>query len=64
MAKVLGPQCGEITVDVIKLLKDNSEEVLQGLVPNLGVTLDCLAECQVIGIDRAVSIFPFPSYYA
>nr|XP_034188377.1 serine/threonine-protein phosphatase 4 regulatory subunit 4-like isoform X5 [Osmia lignaria] len=53
VAKVLGSRCGEITLDVIKLLKDNSEEVLQGLVPNLGVTLDCLAECQVIGIDRA-----------
>ncbi|XP_012145713.1 serine/threonine-protein phosphatase 4 regulatory subunit 4 isoform X4 [Megachile rotundata] len=52
VAKVLGPQSGRITTDIIKLLKDNSEEVLQGLVPNLGVTLDCLAESQIIGIDR------------
>lgn len=36
------------------MLKDNSEEVLQGLVPHIGLTLDCLAESQIIGVDKMV----------
>ncbi|CAL7947775.1 unnamed protein product [Xylocopa violacea] len=52
VAKVLGPKNGRIKTDIIKLLKDDSEEVLQGLIPNIGLTLDCLAESQTIGQDR------------
>lgn len=57
MAKILGPRSGRIKTDLVKLLKDDSEEVLQGLVPHLGVTLDCLAESQIIGVDRVVRAF-------
>ncbi|XP_048270617.1 serine/threonine-protein phosphatase 4 regulatory subunit 4 isoform X2 [Bombus terrestris] len=52
VAKVLGPKSGRIKTDLIKLLKDNSEEVLQGLIPHIGLTLDCLAESQIIGVDK------------
>ncbi|KAK1134181.1 hypothetical protein K0M31_011962 [Melipona bicolor] len=52
VAKVLGPKTGHIKTDLIKLLKDNNEEVLQGLVPHIGLTLDCLAESQIIGVDK------------
>ncbi|KZC09718.1 Serine/threonine-protein phosphatase 4 regulatory subunit 4, partial [Dufourea novaeangliae] len=55
VAKVLGPKSGRIKADLIKLLKDDSEEVLQGLVPHIGLTLDCLAESQTIGVDRVDS---------
>ncbi|KAG7202029.1 hypothetical protein KM043_004713 [Ampulex compressa] len=55
VAKVLGPKCGRLKGDVIKLLKDDSEEVLQGLVPRIGLTLDCLTESQTIGVDRVDS---------
>lgn len=56
---MLGPKSGRIKTDLIKLLKDDSEEVLQGLVPHIGLTLDCLAESQTIGVDRVVRIFFF-----
>ncbi|XP_076279531.1 uncharacterized protein LOC143208675 isoform X2 [Lasioglossum baleicum] len=55
VAKVLGPKSGRIKSDLIKLLKDDTEEVLQGLVPHIGTTLDCLAESQTIGVDRVDS---------
>lgn len=42
--------------ELIKLLKDNSEEVLQGLVPHIALTLDCLADSHTIGVDRMVCI--------
>lgn len=59
VAKILGPKSGRIKTDLIKLLKDESEEVLQCLVPHIGLTLDCLAESQTIGIDRVVgTTFP------
>ncbi|XP_017885898.1 serine/threonine-protein phosphatase 4 regulatory subunit 4-like isoform X3 [Ceratina calcarata] len=52
VAKVLGTKSGRIKTEIVKLLKDNSEEVLQGLVPNVALVLDCLAESQTIGADR------------
>ncbi|XP_033325944.1 serine/threonine-protein phosphatase 4 regulatory subunit 4 isoform X4 [Megalopta genalis] len=55
VAKILYPKSGRIKLDLIKLLKDDSEEVLQGLVPHIGTTLDCLAESQTIGVDRVDS---------
>lgn len=54
VAKVLGPKSGRIKTDLIKLLKDNSEEVLQGIVPHIALILECLVESHVIGIDKMV----------
>ncbi|XP_025990555.2 serine/threonine-protein phosphatase 4 regulatory subunit 4 isoform X2 [Solenopsis invicta] len=52
VAKVLGPKSARIKKNLIKLLKDDSEEVLQGLIPHIGLTLECLAESQAIGTDK------------
>ncbi|XP_012521535.1 serine/threonine-protein phosphatase 4 regulatory subunit 4 isoform X4 [Monomorium pharaonis] len=52
VAKVLGSRGARIKGNFIKLLKDDSEEVLQDLIPHLGLTLECLAESQTIGTDR------------
>lgn len=57
MAKVLGPRSARIKGNLIKLLKDDSEEVLQGLIPHIGLTLECLVENQAIGTDRMVIQF-------
>lgn len=50
----MGPKSGRIKTDLIKLLKDNSEEVLQGIVPHIALILECLVESHVIGIDKMV----------
>ncbi|EEZ99847.2 hypothetical protein TcasGA2_TC002629 [Tribolium castaneum] len=42
IAKILGPQCKIIKDDLIKLLRDDAEEVLQQLVPHVGPTLELL----------------------
>ncbi|XP_044272773.1 serine/threonine-protein phosphatase 4 regulatory subunit 4-like isoform X3 [Tribolium madens] len=42
IAKILGPQCKIIKDDLIKLLRDDAEEVLQLLVPHVGPTLELL----------------------
>ncbi|XP_048510011.1 serine/threonine-protein phosphatase 4 regulatory subunit 4-like [Athalia rosae] len=52
VGKVLGSQNGTIRTELIKLLKDDSEEVLQGLVPHLAQTLDLLTQSQTIGTDQ------------
>ncbi|XP_071563197.1 serine/threonine-protein phosphatase 4 regulatory subunit 4 isoform X4 [Temnothorax nylanderi] len=52
VSKVLGPKSARIKGNLIKLLKDDSEEVLQGLIPHIGLTLECLAESQTLGTDR------------
>lgn len=57
MAKVLGPKSAQIRGNLIKLLKDDSEEVLQGLIPHIGLTLEYLAENQTIRTDRVVIKF-------
>lgn len=54
VGKVLGSHNGTIKSELIKLLKDDSEEVLQGLVPNLAQTLDLLTQSQTIGTDQMV----------
>lgn len=54
MAKILGLKSARIKGNLIKLLKDDSEEVLQGLIPHIGLTLECLAESQTIGTDKMV----------
>ncbi|XP_025268824.1 serine/threonine-protein phosphatase 4 regulatory subunit 4-like isoform X3 [Camponotus floridanus] len=55
VTKVLGSKSARIRGNLIKLLKDDSEEVLQGLIPHIGITLECLAENQTIGTDRVDS---------
>lgn len=57
MARILGPKSARLKGNLIKLLKDDSEEVLQGLIPHIGLTLECLAENQTIGTDRMVIKF-------
>ncbi|XP_043490793.1 serine/threonine-protein phosphatase 4 regulatory subunit 4-like isoform X2 [Polistes fuscatus] len=52
VAKILGMKSGRIKADFIKLLKDDPEEVLQKLVPNISSTLECLIRSQTIGPDR------------
>ncbi|XP_024945736.1 serine/threonine-protein phosphatase 4 regulatory subunit 4 isoform X2 [Cephus cinctus] len=52
VAKALGQDLGLINADLIKLLKDDAEEVLQGLVPHLATTLELLVQSQVIGTDQ------------
>lgn len=55
MVKILGPKSARLKGNLIKLLKDDSEEVLQGLIPHIGLTLECLVESQVIGTDKMVN---------
>lgn len=50
----MGPKNVRLKVNLIKLMKDDSEEVLQGLIPHIGAMLECLAESQIIGIERTV----------
>lgn len=57
MAKILGPKSVRIKGNLIKLLTDDSEEVLQGLIPHIGLTLECLVESQAIGTDKMVIQF-------
>ncbi|XP_018045216.1 PREDICTED: serine/threonine-protein phosphatase 4 regulatory subunit 4-like isoform X2 [Atta colombica] len=52
VAKILGPKNTRIKGNLIKLLKDDSEEVLQGLIPHIGLTLECLVESQTIGTNK------------
>ncbi|XP_046472879.1 serine/threonine-protein phosphatase 4 regulatory subunit 4 isoform X4 [Neodiprion pinetum] len=52
VGKVLGSQNGLIKNELIRLLKDDSEEVLQGLVPHLAQTFDLLTQSQTIGTDQ------------
>ncbi|XP_046821334.1 serine/threonine-protein phosphatase 4 regulatory subunit 4-like isoform X1 [Vespa crabro] len=52
VAKILGMKSGRIKADFVKLLKDDPEEVLQKLVPNISSTLESLVESQIIGTDK------------
>ncbi|XP_011689635.1 PREDICTED: serine/threonine-protein phosphatase 4 regulatory subunit 4-like isoform X4 [Wasmannia auropunctata] len=52
VARILGSKSPRIKGNLIKLLKDDSEEVLQGLIPHIGLMLECLAENQAIGTDK------------
>jgi len=57
VTKILGPKSTRVKGNLIKLLKDDSEEVLQGLIPHIGLTLECLMESQAIGTDKMVIQF-------
>lgn len=59
VVKILGPKSARLKGNLIKLLKDDSEEVLQGLIPRVGLTLECLVESQTIGTDKMVSKFHY-----
>ncbi|XP_018567757.1 serine/threonine-protein phosphatase 4 regulatory subunit 4 isoform X2 [Anoplophora glabripennis] len=48
VAKILGNDCKIIMMDFVKLLRDDSEEVLDSLVPNVATTLECLCGAGVL----------------
>lgn len=55
MCTILGPECGLIKGDLLKLLKDDVE-VLQVLVPNLAQILELLTHSQTIGTEHMVRL--------
>ena len=55
VAKILSPRNGLIKAELIKLLKDDNEEVLQGLIPHVAKTCELLTQSQTIGTDQIVS---------
>lgn len=53
--KILGTRSGIVKTELLRLWKDDHEEVLQGLVPHTSVILDHLLQNKLIGEDQAVS---------
>ncbi|XP_068083242.1 uncharacterized protein [Anabrus simplex] len=51
VTSVLGPACGMVKNELVKLLRDDSDEVLQGLIPNIAMTMELLAKTGNIGPD-------------
>uniref|UniRef100_A0A0C9REH0 PPP4R4_0 protein n=1 Tax=Fopius arisanus TaxID=64838 RepID=A0A0C9REH0_9HYME len=51
IARIMGDKNGSIKCDFMKLVKDDNEQVLQGLVPNIGKTLQLFVESQTISKD-------------
>lgn len=45
-----------IKTNFIQLLKDDSEEVLQALVPNISSMLETFIESQILDTEKVVSI--------
>ncbi|XP_063920691.1 serine/threonine-protein phosphatase 4 regulatory subunit 4-like isoform X2 [Zophobas morio] len=54
VAKILGPQSKVIKDDIIKLLRDDAEEVLQMLVPDVGPTLELLCTHGVLSRENTL----------
>ena len=52
----MGSKSGLIKAELIRLLKDDNEEVLQGLIPHISEILEHLLQNQVIGLDQVVRI--------
>lgn len=52
VAKILGPQNRMLKADFVRLLRDDAEDVLQMLVPNLKSTLTLLAQFGFLSKDR------------
>jgi hypothetical protein len=50
----LGSKSALVKMELLNLLKDNHEEVLQGLIPHISEILDCLLQNHVIGADNNV----------
>ncbi|XP_057326161.1 serine/threonine-protein phosphatase 4 regulatory subunit 4-like isoform X1 [Microplitis mediator] len=55
VAKILGPKNHLIRNELIKLLKDDHEQVLQGLIPQLSTTLQLLTQSQALGMEQLES---------
>jgi hypothetical protein len=55
IAGVLGAGSSVLKPELIKLLRDDAEEVLQGLVPHLGQTLLLLSKAGAFSPDVMVS---------
>jgi hypothetical protein len=55
IAGVLGSASSVLKPELIKLLRDDAEEVLQGLVPHLGQTLVLLSKAGAFSPDFMVS---------
>ncbi|KAJ8980634.1 hypothetical protein NQ317_011710 [Molorchus minor] len=53
ITRILGNENKYVASDLIKLLRDDAEEVLDSLVPNIGVTLELLANSGVLSKDSA-----------
>lgn len=53
--KVLGSKSGLIKSELIRLLRDDNEEVLQGLIPHVSEILEHLLQNQLIGMDQTVN---------
>ncbi|KAJ8938537.1 hypothetical protein NQ318_016907 [Aromia moschata] len=53
IARILGNENKYIISDLIKLLRDDAEEVLDSLVPNIGVTLELLCTSGVLSRENA-----------
>ncbi|GLG97256.1 Protein piwi [Gryllus bimaculatus] len=49
---VLGPNCGKLKRELVKLLRDDVEEVLQGLIPHLSKTMELLAKYRELGPEN------------
>ncbi|XP_011141435.2 serine/threonine-protein phosphatase 4 regulatory subunit 4-like isoform X1 [Harpegnathos saltator] len=52
IVKILGSKSARLKGNLIKLLNDDSEEVLQGLIPYIKLTLEYLIESQAIVTDK------------
>ncbi|XP_053596607.1 serine/threonine-protein phosphatase 4 regulatory subunit 4-like isoform X4 [Microplitis demolitor] len=55
VAKILGPKNHLIRNELIKLLKDDHEQVLQGLIPQLSITLELLTQSHALGMEQLES---------
>lgn len=52
----LGKDSKLVVSDFVKLLRDESEEVLDALVPNISTTLDCLTSSAALSVDNSSQI--------
>jgi hypothetical protein len=57
IAGVLGAACSVLKPELIKLLRDDAEEVLQGLVPHVGQILVLLSKAGTFCPDVMVSTY-------
>lgn len=51
----MGSKNGVIKPELVKLLKDEHEEVLQGLIPHLSIILENIIPKKAVGMDQMVS---------
>uniref|UniRef100_A0ABD2VXY8 Serine/threonine-protein phosphatase 4 regulatory subunit 4 n=1 Tax=Trichogramma kaykai TaxID=54128 RepID=A0ABD2VXY8_9HYME len=53
VVKILGSKCGLVRNELLRLLKDDREEVLEGLLEHLDESLDTLQQHQLIGSESS-----------